>query len=48
MRLGAVTYNVFLELLRRYTLSEARESKEPERSLRWHKALWTELVRSCS
>jgi len=32
----------------RYTLCEAQESKEPERFLRWYKALWTELVRPCS
>src|SRR4030095_4423346 len=32
----------------RYTLCEAQESKEPERFLRWYKALWTELNRSCS
>ena len=32
----------------RYTLCEATESKEPERFLRWYKALWTELTRSCS
>jgi hypothetical protein len=29
----------------RYTLCEAQESKEPERFLRWYKALWTELNR---
>jgi sugar phosphate isomerase/epimerase len=29
----------------RYTLMEAQESKEPERFLRWYKALWTELKR---
>jgi sugar phosphate isomerase/epimerase len=29
----------------RYTLMEAQESKEPERFLRWYKALWTELNR---
>jgi len=27
----------------RYTLCEAAESKEPERFLRWYRALWTEL-----
>ncbi len=31
----------------RYTLCEAEESKEPERFLRWYKALWTELNRPC-
>lgn len=31
----------------RYTLCEAQESKEPERFLRWYKALWTELNREC-
>ena len=31
----------------RYTLCEAQESKEPERFLRWYKALWTELNRPC-
>ncbi len=31
----------------RYTLCEAAESKEPERFLRWYKALWTELNREC-
>ncbi len=31
----------------RYTLCEAQESKEPERFLRWYKALWTELTRPC-
>ncbi len=29
----------------RYTLCECAESKEPERFLRWYKALWTELNR---
>jgi len=29
----------------RYTLCEAQASKEPERFLRWYKALWTELCR---
>lgn len=29
----------------RYTLCEAQTSKEPERFLRWYKALWTELCR---
>lgn len=32
----------------RYTLMEAQESREPERFLRWYKALWRELVRPCS
>jgi sugar phosphate isomerase/epimerase len=32
----------------RYTLCEAQSSKEPERFLRWYKALWTELCRTCS
>jgi len=31
----------------RYTLCETQESKEPERFLRWYKALWTEMTRSC-
>jgi len=31
----------------RYMLCEAQESKEPERFLRWYKALWTELNRAC-
>jgi sugar phosphate isomerase/epimerase len=30
----------------RYTLCEAQESKEPERFLRWYRALWTELKRA--
>jgi sugar phosphate isomerase/epimerase len=30
----------------RYTLCEAQESKEPERFLRWYRALWTELNRA--
>ena len=29
----------------RYTLCEAQESKEPERFLRWYRALWMELNR---
>jgi sugar phosphate isomerase/epimerase len=29
----------------RYMMCEAQESKEPERFLRWYKALWTELAR---
>ena len=32
----------------RYTLCEAQESKEPERFLRWYRALWMELNRNCS
>lgn len=32
----------------RYTLCEAADSKEPERFLRWYRALWTELNRTCS
>jgi sugar phosphate isomerase/epimerase len=32
---------------RGYTLAEVAESKEPERFLRWYKALWTELNKSC-
>ncbi|HLJ14792.1 MAG TPA: sugar phosphate isomerase/epimerase family protein [Bryobacteraceae bacterium] len=32
----------------RYTLCEAPESKEPERFLRYYKALWTELNRECA
>ena len=32
----------------RYTLAEVQESPEPERFLRWYKALWTELNRSCA
>jgi sugar phosphate isomerase/epimerase len=32
----------------RYTLMEVQESKEPERFLRWYRALWTELSRPCS
>jgi sugar phosphate isomerase/epimerase len=31
----------------RYTFAEVAESKEPERFLRWYRALWTELARSC-
>jgi sugar phosphate isomerase/epimerase len=30
----------------RYTLCEAQESKEPERFLRWYRALWRELNRA--
>ena len=32
----------------RYTLCESPESKEPERFLRYYKALWTELNRECA
>jgi len=32
----------------RYTLMEAQASCEPDRFLRWYKALWTELVRPCA
>jgi hypothetical protein len=32
----------------RYTLMEAQESREPERFLRWYRALWSELVRPCA
>jgi sugar phosphate isomerase/epimerase len=31
----------------RYTLCEAQESHEPERFLRWYRALWAELQRDC-
>jgi sugar phosphate isomerase/epimerase len=31
----------------RYTLCEAQESKEPERFLRWYRALWLEMIRPC-
>ena len=31
----------------RYTLCEAAGSQEPERFLRWYKALWTEFNREC-
>ncbi|MEZ5401042.1 MAG: sugar phosphate isomerase/epimerase family protein [Bryobacteraceae bacterium] len=30
----------------RYTLAECQESKEPERFLRWYRALWLELQRA--
>lgn len=30
----------------RYTLAEAQESKEPERFMRWYRALWRELNRA--
>lgn len=47
---GPYPYRELFKLLReskydRYTLCEAQESKEPERFLRWYKALWTELNR---
>ncbi|MBI3682084.1 MAG: sugar phosphate isomerase/epimerase [Acidobacteria bacterium] len=50
---GPYPYRELFALLRaskydRYTLCEAQESKEPERFLRWYKALWTELNRSCA
>ena len=32
----------------RYMLCEAQESKEPERFLRWYRALWAEYKRTCS
>jgi sugar phosphate isomerase/epimerase len=31
----------------RYTFAEVAESKEPERFLRWYRALWMEMNRSC-
>lgn len=45
-------YREFFRLLRksgydRFTLCEAQESKEPERFLRWYRALWMELNREC-
>ena len=47
---NAYPWREFFSLLRkskydRYTLMEAQESKEPERFLKWYKALWTELNR---
>ncbi len=50
---GSYPYRELFSLLRqsgyeRYTLCEALESKEPERFLRWYRALWTELNRACS
>jgi hydroxypyruvate isomerase len=50
---GAIGTGVLFTVLRqanydRYTLCEAQASKEPERFLRWYKALWTELCRTCS
>jgi sugar phosphate isomerase/epimerase len=32
----------------RYTFAEVAESPEPERFLRWYRALWTELNRTCA
>ena len=48
---GPYPYREFFKLLRdakyeRYTLCEAQESKEPERFLRWYRALWMELNRA--
>lgn len=50
---GPYPYREFFSLLRaskydRYLLCEAQESKEPERFLRWYRALFTELNRQCS
>jgi len=50
---GPYPYRELFALLResrydRYTLCEAQESKEPERFLRWYRALWTELNRKCA
>ncbi len=47
---GAYPYREFFRLLResgydRYTLAEVAESKEPERFLRYYRALWRELSR---
>lgn len=47
---GPYPYRELFALLKaakyeRYTLCEALESKEPERFLRWYRALWTELQR---
>ena len=49
---GPYPYRELFSLLRaarydRYTLCEAQESKEPERFLRWYRALWVELNRPC-
>ena len=49
---GPYPYRELFALLRksryeRFTLCEAQESKEPERFLRWYRALWTELNREC-
>lgn len=48
---GDYPYRELFSLLRahkydRYTLCEAQASKEPDRFLRWYKALWTELNRA--
>ena len=48
---GPYPYRELFGLLRginynRYTLCEAQASLEPERFLRWYKALWTELNRA--
>lgn len=48
---GPYPYRELFALLRaakydRFTLCECTESKEPERFLRWYKALWTELNRA--
>ncbi|MDQ6663575.1 MAG: sugar phosphate isomerase/epimerase [Acidobacteriota bacterium] len=32
----------------RYTFAEVAESKDPERFLRWYRALWMEMNRSCA
>lgn len=50
---GPYPYRELFSLLRaanynRYTLCEAQESKEPERFLRWYRALWAELNRPCA
>ncbi|HUQ92537.1 MAG TPA: sugar phosphate isomerase/epimerase family protein [Bryobacteraceae bacterium] len=50
---GPYPYRELFALLKatkydRYTLCESQESKEPERYLRWYKALWTELNRTCA
>ena len=50
---GPYPYRELFTLLRqanyeRYLLCEATESKEPERFLRWYKALFTELNRPCA
>lgn len=47
---GPYPYRELFSLLKaskydRYTLCEAQESKEPERFLRWYRALWSELNR---
>jgi sugar phosphate isomerase/epimerase len=48
---GPYPYRELFTLLReakyeRYTLCECQESKEPERFLRWYRALWLELQRA--